>query len=137
MEASEFFGVNISAAFRVQLRAALDGAKSCGIDRFEAAKRMSKSLSSEDEDVTITKPMIDKFVAPSAEGNRFPLEYLPAFCEAVESDDLLIWLADRMGRVAISREQGNVIEYFNLMKERDRINRKLAEMKGNLPEKVT
>jgi len=45
----------------------------------------------------ITKTMLDSWTAESKEQHRFPAVFLPAFCEAVGSTDLLRMLGQAVG----------------------------------------
>ncbi len=66
--------------------------KRCPLSRWEIAGRMSALLNQE-----ITKYMLDTWTAESKEYHRFPAEYLPAFCQAVDSYEPLRLLAEKAG----------------------------------------
>jgi len=68
-----------------RLRALITGAiRQSRFSREEIAERMT--LASGD---AITRAMLDAWTAPSKNGHRFPLQLLPAFCDAVESQEIL------------------------------------------------
>lgn len=68
--------------------------------RHQVAARMSE-LTGE----TITKHQLDSWTAESREGWRFPLEYLPALEEALQTHNLTAWIADLRGaRLSVGRE---------------------------------
>jgi hypothetical protein len=60
--------------------------------RFEVAARMSELLGQE-----VSKAMLDAWSAESKEYHRFPAEFIPAFCAATGSRELLRLLAERSG----------------------------------------
>jgi hypothetical protein len=66
---------NIDRSFREAISAAL---KQCPLSRYQVAARMSELT-----DMDITKTMLDSWTADSKEQHRFPVIFLPAFCEAV------------------------------------------------------
>lgn len=45
----------------------------------------------------ISKYMLDTWTAESKEYHRFPAEYLPAFCQAVDSYEPLQFMAEKAG----------------------------------------
>lgn len=68
--------------------------------RHEIAARMSELLGHE-----VTKHQLDSWTAESRDGWRFPLEYLPALEVALETHEVLTWLASIRGaRLAVGRE---------------------------------
>jgi len=76
-----------------QLRACVSSCiKACPLSRWEIVGRMSMFLDSE-----ISKYMLDTWTAESKEHHRFPAEYLPAFCRAVDCYDPLRLLAEKAG----------------------------------------
>ena len=66
--------------------------KDSSLSRTMVAARMSELVGHE-----ITKHQLDSWTAESRDGWRFPLEYLPALEVALESHELLTWLADIRG----------------------------------------
>lgn len=74
--------------------------KASPLSRHEIAAKMSELLGHD-----ISKHQLDSWTAESREGWRFPLEYLPALEVALETHDLLAWLADVRGaRLSVGRE---------------------------------
>jgi len=69
-----------------------DCIKGCTLSRWEIAGRMSALINQE-----ISKYMLDTWTAESKEYHRFPAEYLPAFCQAVDSYEPLRFLAEKAG----------------------------------------
>jgi len=66
--------------------------KASALSRLQLAARMSELTGLE-----ITEDQLNSWTAPSREGWRFPLEYLPAFEVALETHELTAWLADLRG----------------------------------------
>lgn len=74
--------------------------KASPLSRHQIAAKMSELVGH-----NISKDQLDSWTAESREGWRFPVAYLPAFEAAVETHDLLAWLADLRGaRLSIGRE---------------------------------
>jgi len=74
--------------------------KACPKSRHQIAARMSELVGHE-----ITKHQLDSWTAESREGWRFPAEYLPALEMALETHEVLAFLADLRGaRLSIGRE---------------------------------
>lgn len=74
--------------------------KQSPLNRHQIAARMSELVGHD-----ITKTQLDTWTADSREGWRFPVAYLPAFEAALETHDLLAWLADLRGaRLSVGRE---------------------------------
>lgn len=69
-----------------------DALKASGLSREEIGARMSE-LTGEH----ITKHMLDAWSAKSREAWRFPLEYLPALEETLETHAITEWLAELRG----------------------------------------
>jgi hypothetical protein len=68
--------------------------------RHQIAARMSELVGHE-----ITKTQLDTWTAESREGWRFPVAYLPALEAALETHELLAWLADIRGaKLSVGRE---------------------------------
>lgn len=89
--------LNINMQFRSVLS---DEIKKSPLSRHQIAARMSELLGHE-----VTKHQLDSWTAESRDGWRFPLEYLPALEVALETHDILAWLADVRGaKLAVGRE---------------------------------
>lgn len=74
--------------------------KACPASRSAVAARMAE-LTGE----SISAHQLNAWTAESREGWRFPLEYLPAFEEAVETHALTAWVADLRGcKVLVGKE---------------------------------
>lgn len=74
--------------------------KASPLSRHQIAARMSELVGH-----AITKDQLDSWTAESREGWRFPVAYLPAFEAALETHDLLAWLAELRGaRLSVGRE---------------------------------
>lgn len=68
-----------------RLRALITGAiRQSRFSREEIAERMTLSCGDD-----VTRAMLDAWTAPSKNGHRFPLQFLPAFCDACESQEIL------------------------------------------------
>lgn len=84
-----------------QLRGLLsEQIKASPLSRHQIAARMSELLGYE-----VSKHQLDSWTAESRDGWRFPLEYLPALEVALETHEVLAWLADVRGAtLAVGRE---------------------------------
>lgn len=70
------------------------------LSRHEVAARMSELTGD-----VITKHQLDSWTAESREGWRFPLEYLPALEEALQTHEVTAWIANLRGaRLSVGRE---------------------------------
>jgi hypothetical protein len=77
-----------------------DEIKKSPLSRHQIAARMSELLGHE-----VTKHQLDSWTAESRDGWRFPLEYLPALEVALETHEVLTWLAGIRGaKLAVGRE---------------------------------
>jgi hypothetical protein len=89
--------LDINVQFRHMLS---DLLKVSPLSRVMIAARMSELLGHE-----VTRHQLDSWTAESRDGWRFPLEYLPALEVALETHEVLIWLAELRGaRVSVGRE---------------------------------
>jgi hypothetical protein len=78
----------------------------------------------------ISEHQLHAWTAPSREGWRFPLEYLPAFEAAAETHAITAWLAStRGGRLLVGREALNA-ELGRLERLRDDAGRKIKQLKN-------
>lgn len=85
----------------VELRHLLsDLMKKSPLSRHQVAAKMSELVGHD-----ISKSQLDTWAAESRDGWRFPVCYLAAFEAALETHDLLAWLADLRGaRLSVGRE---------------------------------
>ena len=98
--------------------------KDCPQNSLAIASRMAELTGT-----AITEHQLPAWTAPSREGWRFPLEYLPAFESAVESHTITRWLAaSRGGRFLEGREALNA-ELGRLERMRDEAGRKIKQLK--------
>ena len=105
-------------------RLLVEAIKASPLNAFQIAARMSELTG-----VTITEHQLHAWTAPSREGWRFPLEYLPAFESAAETHAITAWLADtRGGRLLVGREALNA-ELGRLERLRDDAGRKIKQLK--------
>lgn len=87
----------IGAALRGLLS---DLLKRSPLSRHDVAARMSELTGD-----VITKHQLDSWTAESREGWRFPLEYLPALEEALQTREVTAWIANLRGaRLSVGRE---------------------------------
>jgi len=82
-------GMDIDRAFREKVSEVL---RQCPLSRYQVAARMSELVGQD-----ITKSMLDSWTAESKEQHRFPAVFLPAFCAAVGSTELLMMLGTPCG----------------------------------------
>ena len=83
----------------------------------------------------ISVHQLNAWTAESRDGWRFPLEYLPAFEEAVESHDLIAWVADLRGcKVLVGKEamDAEIGKMERLKEEAARRIRQLKQAMGGM-----
>lgn len=121
-----------SQDFSLAVRRLLSNAiKASPLNASEIAARMSELIGA-----TITEHQLHAWTAPSREGWRFPLEYLPAFETAAETHDLGAWYADvRGGRLLIGREALNA-ELGRLERVRDDAGKRIKKLKTVMGEEA-
>ena len=108
-----------------------DAIKASPLNTFQIAARMSELTG-----VTITEHQLHAWTAPSREGWRFPLEYLPAFEVASETHTITAFLAGTLGgRLLIGREALNA-ELGRLERVRDDAGRKIKQLKNVMGEEA-
>jgi hypothetical protein len=119
--------LNIDATLREMVSDAL---KHTRLSRYEVGAEMSKLIGRE-----ITKGMIDSWSAESKENHRFPLAYLPAFCEAVGDKSIIRLIAEKAGGYFIEGEEALYTELGKLERMKKEISEKEKLIKQML-EKV-
>lgn len=101
----------------------LDAIKACPLNSNQVAARMSELMGYDSGN------SLHAMTAPSRDGWRFPLEYLPAFEAATETYAITAWLADtRGGRLLVGREALNA-ELGRLERLRDEVGKKIKQLK--------
>lgn len=105
--------------------------KASPLNASQIAARMTELMG-----VQISEHQIHAWTAPSREGWRFPLEYLPAFETAAETHDLTAWLADvRGGRLLVGRDALNA-ELGRLERVRDDAGKRIKQLKTVMGEEA-
>lgn len=101
-----------------------DAIKASPLNSNHVAARMSELMGKE-----ISGNSLHAMTAPSRDGWRFPLEYLPAFEAATETHAITAWLAGvRGGQLHIGREVLNA-ELGRLERLRDEAAKKIKQLK--------
>jgi len=112
-------------------RLVADAIKDCPLNIHQIAARMSELTGH-----AITEHQLHAWTAPSREGWRFPLEYLPAFEAAAETHVITAWLASvRGGQLHIGREVLNA-ELGRLERLRDEAAKKIKQLKTVMGEEA-
>lgn len=124
-------GAALSTAIREAVSDALAFAKAQGRDRFAVASDMSR-LTGRD----MTKNMLDRYAAPSADDWRFPLEALPALVKATGDTRLVTLIAEACGFKALPGEATAVAELVTLELQQRAISARIAAAKKNLPQQA-
>ena len=116
--------------YGLQIRRLLtDAIKASHLSSFQISARMSELTG-----VPISEHQLHTWTAPSREGWRFPLEYLPAFEAASETHMITAFLAGTLGgRLLIGREALNA-ELGRLERVRDDAGRKIKQLKNVMGE---
>lgn len=111
---------DLSLALRASLVTAI---KNCPLSRYQIAAQISELMSRD-----ITKDMLDKYCAESAEGHRIPAEVLPAFCAVTGSREPLVILAEAIGCMLAGPEESREIEIVRLRLEKIRLETKIKSL---------
>lgn len=101
-----------------------------GLDRFAVASEMSRL----DPDREISKAMLDRYCAPSAEDWRFPLEALPALIRVTDDARLLTLVAEACDHRVVPSEAAALGELMMLELKEKRIRERKEALKRSLPQ---
>lgn len=123
--------LDIAMAIREALVDTLAAATSSGMDRHDVAAKVSR-LSNHD----LTKNMLDRYCAPSAEGWRFPAEAIPALVVATGQYRLLEIIAAACGCKVYRGEEAMLAEIGMLTMQQKLVAERLAEKRRSLPKSV-
>ena len=96
--------------------------KDCPLSRYDIACQVSK-LTLRD----LTKDMLDKYCAESADGHRLPAELVPALCLVTGSYELLRTLAAALNCYVAGPDESKELEMTRLRMEIDKLKRVLRE----------
>lgn len=124
-------GLNIALAVRETLADLLGSAALQGCDRHEVAARISRLANHE-----ISKHMLDRYTAPSADGWRFPLEALPALTQATGDYRLLELVAQACGCRVYRGEEALLAEIGALTLQERSVKARLTDLRRNVPDSV-
>lgn len=111
------------------LCAALREARDRGLSRERVVDRMNVCLA---PDQHVTLRQLNTWTAPSAEGKRFPAEYLPAFCWAVGSVAPFATLLAPIHHEPIDRRDQLAAELGRAEVEAARLRRTAGELRKRL-----
>lgn len=96
---------------RLPVKAAMAQAlKECGLARDQVVDRFNAFAARGGVNFRITIHVLEKWVAPSAE-HFIPCQYLPVFCQAVDSLEPLSALAAPLGAVIAGPREQRLIAY--------------------------
>jgi hypothetical protein len=126
---SEAGALDISMAVRDALTEMLSAASVQGKDRHEVGAQVSR-LSNRD----MSKNMLDRYCAPSADEWRFPLEALPSLTLATGDYRLLELLAEKCGCRIARGEEALLAEIGALMLQEKSAKSRLGVLQKNLPD---
>lgn len=113
--------LDFSLAVRRQLS---DAIKASPLNAVAVAAQMGDLLGT-----PITEHQLHSWTAPSRDGWRFPLEYLPAFESAVQTHAITAWLAGvRGGRLLVGRDALNA-ELGRIERQRDEAGARIKALK--------
>lgn len=124
-------GLDIALAVRETLTDMLGAATVQGQDRHEVAARVSRLSNHE-----ISKHMLDRYTAPSADGWRFPLEALPALTQATGDYRLLELVAEKCGCKVYRGEEALLAEIGALTVQERNVKARLSDLRKNVPDTV-
>lgn len=121
-------GMDISLVVRDAIVALLSFASAHGLDRHDVAAQVSR-LTGRD----MSKNMLDRYTAPSADDWRFPLEALPALTLATGDYRLLELVAEKCGCRIARGEEALLAEIGALMLQERSVKSRLGVLQKNLP----
>ncbi len=125
---NEAGGLDIALTIRDALSEALSAAALRGLDRHEIGMQISR-LSNRD----MSKNMLDRYCAPSADDWRFPLEALPALTMATGDYRLLELIAEKCGCRIARGEEALLAEIGALTLQEKSVKSRLGNLQKNLP----
>lgn len=128
---SDAGGLDIALAVRETLTDMLGATAVQGHDRHEVAARISRLSNHE-----ISKHMLDRYTAPSADGWRFPLEALPALVQATGDYRLLELVAEKCGCRVYRGEEAMLAEIGALTMQERNVKARLIDLRKNVPDTV-
>lgn len=124
-------GLDIANRLRDLLSDMLGATAVRGFDRHTVAANVSR-LSNHD----ITKNMLDRYCAPSAEGWRFPLEALPALTLATGDYQLLEMVAEACGCRVTRGKEALLAEIGALTLQERSVKARLGELRKSVPDAI-
>lgn len=124
-------GLDIAMAVREALTDMLGLAALQGHDRHEIAARVSRLSNHE-----ISKHMLDRYTAPSADGWRLPVEALPALTLATGDYRLLEMVAEACGCKVYRGEEAMLAEIGALTMQERNVKARLTDLRKNIPDTV-
>ena len=111
------------ADLSLDLRLALVRAiKNCPLSRYDIAGRISELMGRD-----LTKSMLDKYTAESAEEHRIPAEIVPALCLVTGSYDPLRTLAAALNCYVAGPDESKELDITRLRLEIDKLKRVLRD----------
>lgn len=128
---NESGSLDVAMNVREVLADTLSAANSRGMDRHDVAAQISR-LSNYD----ITKNMLDRYCAASADGWRFPAEAIPALIVATGDYRLLEVLAERCGCRVYRGQEAMLAEIGALTLQERTVKDRLAELRRTVPKSV-
>lgn len=122
-------GADFGGQIRELLTETMTAAKiNHGIDRYDIAMQMSRLLNRD-----ISKNMLDRYSAPSADEWRFPMEALPALVQVTDDARLLTLVNDACGYKAMPNEAAALAELVTLELQERRIKEQKERLRKQLP----
>lgn len=126
---SDAGALDLSLVIRDVLVETLSVATLHGMDRHDVAAKVSR-LTNRD----MSKNMLDRYTAPSAEDWRFPLEALPALIMATGDYRLLELIAEKCGCRIARGEEALLAEIGALILQERSAKSRLGVLQKNLPD---
>lgn len=101
------------------------------LSRHDVAARMSELIGSE-----ISKHQLDAWTAESRDGWRFPLEYLPALEQTLNTVEVTVWIADLRGCRVLAGKEVIDAEIGKMERLRDEAAKKIRQLKAMIGERA-
>ncbi len=122
-------GPELSTRLREALAEALASAKeTAGRDRYAVAAEMSRLMGRD-----MTKNMLDRYTAPSADEWRFPLEALPALIAATGDTRIVTIIVEACGFKAMPGEATAIAELVALELQSRALKKRIAAARKRMP----
>ncbi len=124
MVPSEEGSMDISLLLKDSLSRAM---RNTDLSRWQIAARISELVGR-----TLSKEMLDAYVAESKEGHNFPAKYLPGFCIVCDTLEPLAVLAGAVGGSVLGPKDAEFVEIARMEREKAELEDQIRKKKVKL-----